>query len=143
MSLMNNLTGHVWGQFAPRMKGNKNRTSNDCISMQLYPNSYFQTFDPHAEFDKWAAVEVKELEDIPEGMKAFTLQAGLYAVFDHKGSSEDNSIFQYIYSHWIPKSDFELDDRPHFELLGEHYKNNDPDSKEEIWIPIRPKSSTP
>jgi hypothetical protein len=24
-------------------------------------------------------------------------------------------------------------------LLGEKYKNNDPDSEEEIWIPIRKK----
>jgi AraC family transcriptional regulator len=32
-----------------------------------------------------------------------------------------------------------LDDRPHFEVLGEKYKNNDPTSEKEIWIPILPK----
>jgi len=32
-----------------------------------------------------------------------------------------------------------LDDRPHFEVLGDKYKNADPDSEEEIWIPIRTK----
>jgi AraC family transcriptional regulator len=39
----------------------------------------------------------------------------------------------------LPNSAYELDDREHFELLGEKYKNNDPNSEEEIWIPIRPK----
>jgi AraC family transcriptional regulator len=29
--------------------------------------------------------------------------------------------------------------RPHMELLGEKYRNNDPHSEEEIWIPIEPK----
>jgi len=27
----------------------------------------------------------------------------------------------------------------HFELLGEKYKNNHPDSEEEVWIPIKEK----
>jgi AraC family transcriptional regulator len=31
-----------------------------------------------------------------------------------------------------------LDQRPHVEVMGEKYKNNDPDSEEEIWIPIKP-----
>lgn len=38
---------------------------------------------------------------------------------------------------WLPASDYNLDNRPHFEVLGEKYKNNDPTSEEEIWIPIK------
>jgi AraC family transcriptional regulator len=41
---------------------------------------------------------------------------------------------------WLPNSAYALDDRPHFEALGEQYKNNDPNSEEEIWIPIKPKA---
>ena len=70
-------------------------------------------------------------------MEAFTLKEGLYAVFDYKGSSSDNSIFHYIFSEWLPSSDYQIDDRPHFEVLGERYKNNDVNSEEEIWIPIK------
>ena len=69
----------------------------------------------------------------------FVLEGGLYAVFDYKGSSADPSIFQYIYTDCLPKSEYLLDDRPHFEILGEKYKNNDPESEEEIWIPIKTK----
>ncbi|HLT33108.1 MAG TPA: GyrI-like domain-containing protein, partial [Aquaticitalea sp.] len=45
--------------------------------------------------------------------------------------------YQYIYGQWIPNSEYELDDRPHFALMGEKYK--DPESEEEFWIPIRKK----
>lgn len=53
----------------------------------------------------------------------------------------DNRIFICIFSDWLPKSDYELDERPHFEILDEKYKNDDPNSEEEIWIPIRNKNN--
>lgn len=139
MSLSENKTAQLWGQFAPRIKEIKNRTSEDKISMQIYPSSYFKQFNPTIEFEKWATTEVSNFEYIPEGMQSFSLKEGLYAVFDYKGSGSDNSIFQYIFSKWLPNSNYEVDDRPHFEVLGSNYKNNDPDSEEEIWIPIRKK----
>ncbi|MEP1984886.1 MAG: GyrI-like domain-containing protein, partial [Maribacter dokdonensis] len=40
---------------------------------------------------------------------------------------------------WIPNSEYQLDGRPHFEVLGAKYKNNDPNSEEEVWIPIKAK----
>jgi AraC family transcriptional regulator len=72
-------------------------------------------------------------------METYVLPGGLYAVFDYKGLNTDNSIFQYILGTWLPGSDYVLDNRPHFEVLGDKYKNNDPNSEEEIWIPIKTK----
>jgi AraC family transcriptional regulator len=46
-------------------------------------------------------------------------------------------VFLSIYS--VPASNYDLDDRPHFEILGDKYKNGDPNSEEDIWIPIKPK----
>ena len=140
MSIMDNKTGQLWGSLMPRITEIQNRINNDKISMQVYPSDYYQGFDPNREFTKWATVEVNSLESIPEGMHSFKLGGGLYAVFDYKGSSADPSIFQYIFAQWIPQSTYQLDDRPHFEVLGDKYKNNDPDSEEEIWIPIRKKA---
>jgi len=139
MSVSNNKTGQLWGLFAPRIKEIQHKISDDKISMQVYAASYHKQFNPNNEFEKWATVEVKDFENIPNGMKPFTLEKGLYAVFDYKGSSSDNSIFQYIFSEWLPHSNYELDERPHFEVLGSKYKNNDIDSEEEIWIPIKGK----
>jgi AraC family transcriptional regulator len=73
-------------------------------------------------------------------METFTLTSGLYAVFQYKGTANEAAgTFQYILGTWLPNSEYTLDSRPHFEILGEKYKNNDPDSEEEIWIPIKPK----
>jgi AraC family transcriptional regulator len=65
---------------------------------------------------------------------------GTYAVFNYKGLSTDHSIWRYIYGTWMASSPYTLDNRPHFERLGARYKNNDPSSEEEIWIPITEKS---
>jgi AraC family transcriptional regulator len=69
------------------------------------------------------------------------LNEGLYAVFLYKGAASAAAPFyQYIFQTWFPNSEYLLDNRPHFEILGEKYKNNDPASEEEIWIPIKPKT---
>ena len=70
-------------------------------------------------------------------METFIMTGGLSAVFDYKGLNTDNAIFRYIFETWIPNSDYVLDNRPHFEVLGDKYRNNDPTSEEEIWIPVR------
>jgi AraC family transcriptional regulator len=70
-------------------------------------------------------------------METYTLPGGLYAVFFYKGLNTDTSIFEYIHRTWLPNSNYLLDNRPHFEILGEKYKNADPNSEEEIWIPIK------
>ncbi len=141
MSLTNNKTGQLWGSFVPNIKAIKNRLTTDKISMQVYEPSYHSEFNPNNEFEKWAAVEVTDFHDIPTDMEAFTLSGGEYAIFEYKGSGNDNRIFQYIFQTWLPNSAYELDNRPHFEVLGEKYKNNDPTSEEEIWIPIKTNES--
>nr|WP_299073624.1 GyrI-like domain-containing protein [uncultured Allomuricauda sp.] len=139
MSLTNNKTVQLWGSFAPKIKGIKNRLTTDKISMQIYDSSYYVNFNLNNEFEKWATVEVSDFNDIPEGLEKFILNGGEYAVFDYKGLSNDSSIFQYIFKTWLPNSCYKLDNRPHFEILGKKYKNNDPASEEEIWIPIKKK----
>ncbi len=139
MSLVEDRTGPLWGQFAPWIKEIGNRTSEDKISLQIYPEDYYRAFRPDKLFTKWAAVEVVDWTQVPDGLDTLELHGGLYAVFDYVGSSADPSIFQYIFNEWIPNSDYLVDDRPHFEVLGAKYKNNDPSSEEEIWIPIRSK----
>jgi AraC family transcriptional regulator len=137
MSLANNQTGALWASFMPKRKSIQHVSGTALYSLQVYPPSYFEAFNPNTPFDKWAAIEVSESNSIPDDMDTLTLPQGLYAVFHYKGLSTDNAIYQYIYTSWLPKSEYILDNRPHFELLGEKYNNNDPDSEEEIWIPIK------
>ena len=46
MSLVNNKTGLLWAQFAPKIKDIKNRVSEDKISLQMYPTDYYANFNP-------------------------------------------------------------------------------------------------
>ena len=140
MSFADNKTSELWRSFMPLRKEIKNPVSNDLFSIKVYAPSYnFTHFDAHAKFEKWAAMEVVDFSGIPTGMKTITLEEGLYAVFHYKGLSTDTQIFEYIYATWLPASVYLLDNRPHFEILGDKYKNNDPASEEEIWIPIKGK----
>ena len=141
MSFANNQTFKLWQSFMPRRNEIKNSLSPDLFSIQIFPTSFeFTPLNLNATFEKWAAIEVSNFEEIPAGMETIILNKGLYAVFDYKGLSTDVTIFNYIFGTWLPNSKiYLLDDRPHFEVLGEKYKNNHPDSKEEIWIPIKTK----
>ena len=140
MSLTNNKTFELWKSFMPRRKEIKNNLGTELFSMKVYDESYdFKNFDPSAEFEKWAAIEVSDFDEIPDEMDNWTLKSGLYAVFHYKGLSTDPKIFEYIFGTWLLNSTYSLDNRPHFEILGEKYKNNDRDSEEEIWIPIKSK----
>lgn len=141
MSLINNTTYQLWNSFMLARNTIKNKKGNNLYSIQVYDDlHYFEKFNPNTEFTKWAAIEVENSNNIPNGFSKLTLHEGLYAVFIHKGAaSEFSKTFQYILGKWLPQSDYALDNRPHFELLGEKYKNNDPNSEEEVWIPIRKK----
>jgi AraC family transcriptional regulator len=140
MSLANNKTKELWQSFMPRRKEIQNNIGTDLYSMQVYTPLHFNTFDPNNLFEKWATIEVTDFDTVLDEMETFTLPSGLYAVFFYKGSNTDTQIFQYIFGTWLPNSEYVLDNRPHFEILGEKYKNNDPNSEEEIWIPIKEKT---
>ena len=138
-SLSLNKTRSLWQSFMPRRKEIRNAIGTELYSLQVYDSFYFSNFNPHTEFEKWACVEVKDYDTIPEGMEPFSLPGGLYAVFLYKGSSASGAeTFRYIFETWLPSSEYELDNRPHFEVLGEKYRNDNPDSEEEIWIPVKP-----
>ena len=137
--LVNDQTAKVWQQLMPRLKEVKNLISSDLFSLQVYDYKNFNNFSPTTEFTKHALIEVRNFEFIPEKFEKFELPSGNYAVFLHKGTSaEFPKTAQYIYADWLPNSEYVLDDRPHFEILGDNYKGHEnPESEEEVWIPIK------
>ena len=139
MTYAENKTFQLWSRFMPRRKEIENAISNDFISLQIYDESFdFVNFSFNAVFEKWALIEVSDYNSIPNEMETLTLKEGLYAVFIHIGdTSTAEKTFRYIFEEWLPNSEYLLDIRPHFEVLGDKYKKDDPTSEEEIWIPIR------
>ena len=138
MSFSYNKTHELWSSFMPRRREIKNNIGTELYSIEVYEQLYFNNFNPEKEFDKWAAVEVIDFETVPDDMETLTSPSGLYAVFIHKGSADKApETYRYIFGTWLPASDFLLDVRPHFAVMGEKYKNDETDSEEEVWIPVK------
>ena len=139
MSHSNDKMPELWQSFMPRRKEIKNNLITDLFCQQIYDKSFEgKFFNPKMFFEKWEAIEVTDFDIVPDEMETYALTGGLYAVFIHKGVANTGAkTFSYIFETWLPASKYVLDNRPHFELLGEKYKIDDPPSEEEVWIPIK------
>lgn len=141
MSFIENKTFQLWSSFMPRKKDIKNSVDSNLYSLEVFPVGHFDNFEPSNTFQKWAAVEVSDFDHIPKEMETLIIPTGLYAVFIHKGpQSEGHKTYHSIFVEWLPNSDYTIDERPHFAVMDERYKKDDPDSEEEIWIPIKNKN---
>ena len=140
MSFSDRKTYGLWNSFMPRRKEIRNTIGADLYSIEVYEPNYFDNFNPDALFDELAAIEVTDFNDVPDQMEKIVLPGGLYAVFLHKGpANEGIKTYSYIFENWLPDSDYDLDHRPHFAVMGVKYKHDDPGSEEEIWIPVKSK----
>ena len=137
-SLLNNKTAELWRSFGLIRDSITDVVNDDLFSLQVYPEKYFRDFNPATEFEKWALTEVYTFDNLPQTLKTFVIPSGLYAVFHYKGNAASaNEFFRYIFNEWLPASDYELEERPHFEILDERYKNNDIGSEEKVYIPVK------
>jgi len=143
MSAINDRTVKLWQLFMPERNEITEAANKLLYSVQVFDSEkYFDRFSPEIEFDKWAAVEVLEFNKLPKGLETLVISEGLYAVFEYKGPANEALLFfQYIFETWIPSSEYAVDNRPHFALMGEKYRGNSPDSEEEIWVPVKPKQT--
>lgn len=136
--MADNKTGELWRAFMPRRREVANRVDNNFISMQVYQAGERNHFVPTTQFDKWAVVAVSDFNAVPDGMESYSLQGGTYAVFEHHGPANlFPKTMHFIFGEWMPNSGYELDDREHFEVLGEGYDPIDANAREEVWIPVR------
>lgn len=133
MSLVHNQTTALWQQFMPVYRSLGIEALR--YSLQVYPPSYFDAFNPQTIFTKWALCEWPKDADLPSEWESFAFKGGLYAVFKHRGTS--SAIFQQIYSEWLPNSGYQLADLPHFEVFDANYVWGHEDAEELIAIPIQ------
>lgn len=138
-TLAENSTGKLWQSFGPYKKEILHPANTNLYSVQIFAEDQdFEKFTPQTRFEKWAAIEVDRFDKLPDGMEILTLKGGKYAVFIHKGLPSDfPKTSHYIHREWMPNSLYELDSRPHFEIMQEGYSPTDPEAEEEVWIPIK------
>ena len=140
MSFVENKTFQLWSSFMPERKEIKNSMDSNLYSLEVFPVGYFNHFDPKNTFKKWAAIEVSDFNEVPSNMETLIIPTGTYAVFIHKGpAAEADKTYSFIFTEWLPNSEYIVDDRPHFAVMTEKYKKDDPNSEEEIWIPVKNK----
>ncbi len=139
MSVFQNRTPELFRSFMPHCHIIDNRVNEDILCIQDYdPDMSFSEFTVHTEYNKWAAVEVTNFGDHPSDMERMVIPAGIYAVFLHKGNTAAFAqTFGFIFGQWLPASPYQVDGRPHFEVLGEKYIRDHEDSEEEVWIPVK------
>lgn len=141
-TLSENKTFELWQSFKPRVNEIEERSDTNFYSVQIFEKGLnLEQLTPQTEFEKWAAVQVKNSDNVHDEMEVLTIPYGKYAVFIHQGTPQQFAkTSAFIYGDWLPNSEFELDERPHFEIMTADYRLIDPNAEEEIWIPIKKKN---
>ena len=126
----------LWSGFRPYRDLIKNRTCNE--SFGIY-ESYEEEGDD-IKFVYICCAAVENFDFVPEGMITRELPEQLYAKFIHKGDITNlDKTLKYIWGSWLPKSDFEYEEKPDFELYPQDYNVMDPKSQMALHIPVKPK----
>lgn len=81
MSFAANTTADLWKSFMPQRHEIPHGVGHELYSMQIYPENFFEKFNPMTPFEKWAALEVSDIQELPQDMEATILPAGLCRVF--------------------------------------------------------------
>ena len=83
----------------------------------------------------------------PSSRKSGNFSLGAADLFGGRRPAEgiDRTFYQtseYIFGKRLPEYDYKSDNREHIEVMGDKYLGPfNPDSEEEVWIPIRKKMS--
>ena len=133
-------TSELFRSFMPHRNLIENLTGDEVYAVNVFmPGTTPATITTETVFEKWAAIEVTEPGNLPEGMEHFILPGGMYAIFIHKGPAAAFArTFGFIFGTWLPVSGFQFDaNRPRFEKINHGYRPDDPEAEEEIWIHIQ------
>jgi AraC family transcriptional regulator len=115
-------------------------TIPDAVGRSAYGICTTAAPDDSQGFDYTCGVEVKSLNELPEGFAGLRLPARRYAVFWHGDHiSKIGSTCGAIFSEWLPKSGVKVAEGPL--MMLEHYDDRfDPKTGEggaEIWVPLQ------
>jgi AraC family transcriptional regulator len=138
MSLVENKTRQLWQEFMPHRAAILGKVNDTLFSIEVYSEDFFNKFDPKKPFEKWAGIEIHQTQEKPSFFKELVIPTGIYVVFNYKGKgSKVGQTYEYIINTWLPQSGYKLANRPHFAKMGSKYKNEDDNSQEELWVPIK------
>jgi len=124
----------LWTAFRPDVFQISNRVGDDAFG--IYEE--YEECEEGIGFSYICSVEVTDFDHVPEGMISRTIPRHLYAVFRHQGPlSYLPETLKYIWGSWLPKSDYEYQETPDFELYAPGTRSDDPDKVLFLYIPVR------
>ncbi|MBC1482692.1 AraC family transcriptional regulator [Listeria sp. FSL L7-1485] len=87
------------------------------------------------EMDYYIAIETEQ--EPPKDMEKITIPASKWAIFKSIGPmpSAIQEVWQYIFSEWLPVSDYNHGPGPELEVYSEG-DTSQPDYYAEVWIPV-------
>jgi predicted transcriptional regulator YdeE len=87
-------------------------------------------------FDYLAGLEVKAIDELPEGMERWTVPEQTYAVFPCTLSTI-HAAYRYAFEAWMPQSGYRRADGPDFEYYDETFDVEDVENSQlYVYIPI-------
>lgn len=91
------------------------------------------------EFEYVAAFEVKDDQNIPEGMVYRQVPEYKYAVFTHHGKLDKlGETYEYIYNTWLPQSGLEIHPSKYdMEVYDERFIVGSDDSAFDIYLALK------
>jgi AraC family transcriptional regulator len=138
MSIAEDATAPLFRRFMPRRSDLHDRRGDGTHCVRIHPGTGPDAFAPTTRFEKWAAARVADDAAVPDGMERLAIPNGRYAVFVHSGPIQGfGASLAWIFGTWLRDAGEVLDDRPHFEWLPEGWRVDDPDAREEVWVPVR------
>ena len=129
-------TDTLWSAFRGQVGEIKNRVG--CNSFGIYEE--YQEEGDSVGFSYICAVEVSDLNSVPEGMTARVIPESMYAVFKHDGDASSlPKTLKYIWASWLPKSNYDYVEKPDFELYTPTRKNDLSEKALFLYIPVSEK----
>jgi AraC family transcriptional regulator len=134
------VLGQLWCEF-PERAGSVPHRSGETMYGIIYGLPEEQRSHPH-ELQYIAAVPVTQAAGIPEGMVAWTVPAGKFAVFLHRGPIQKIRATVYeIYRVWLPASPYVHAEIADVEVYDERFCVEGQESVMEYWISIAPRAT--
>ncbi|WP_461536294.1 AraC family transcriptional regulator [Spongorhabdus nitratireducens] len=129
----------LWSAFGPYRGKIPNQVSPEFFGIY----EQYQEEDDRVTFSYICSVAVTNFDDVPEGMITRELPEQMYARFTHRGAVADlEKTLKYIWGSWLPKSHYDYVEKPDFELYGNKFNVENPNSSDsEIYlhIPVTPR----
>ncbi len=126
----NNEIPQLWQELGPRF-GEIRELAKRAAAYGVSANMNMET----GEFDYIAGFEVSSSDDLPQGMVAFEVPSGKYAVFPTT-LPQIGETYQNVFKTWLPEAGLQATGAPDFELYDEMFDAQDPSSVLYLYIPI-------